>query len=342
MTEFVPICQATLLEIKTATETDAEFGLLTAVIKQGWPETKGVLSPSIQDYFPFREELTAQNGIMFKGGRINVVPHCLRECIIDKVHASHLGIQACLGRAKEAFYWLRFYKQISEFISNCTICNSYKPTQQKEPLVRDEIPTRLWQSISADLSEFHGTDSLITTDDYSNFFEQGVLTGKTSKEVIDKLKPHFARYGLPDKITTDNGPQFNCTEFQKFTKDFQFRHIKTSPRYPQSNWKAENSVCTEDGRLYHCNRSHLYKVPENYQPIPDCELVWSKGISLNLPSSLNCEDPVVVPDVSPAAFTTRYLWGPCSVCIYIRDLSSTGTWWPGGHRTSGLVRNSVN
>ena len=129
MTEFVPICQATLLEIKTATETDAEFGLLTAVIKQGWPETKGVLSPSIQDYFPFREELTAQNGIMFKGGRINVVPHCLRKCIIDKVHASHLGIQACLGRAKEAFYWLRFYKQISEFISNCTICNSYKPTQ---------------------------------------------------------------------------------------------------------------------------------------------------------------------------------------------------------------------
>ena len=34
---------------------------------------------------------------------------------------------------KETFYWLGFYKQITEFISRCSICNSYNPEQQKGP-----------------------------------------------------------------------------------------------------------------------------------------------------------------------------------------------------------------
>jgi len=37
---------------------------------------------------------------------------------------------------------------------------------------------------------------------------------KTSKEIIVKLKPHFARYDLPARLTTDNEPQFDCGEFQ--------------------------------------------------------------------------------------------------------------------------------
>ena len=111
------------------------------------------------------------------------------------------------------------HKQILESISRCSICNSYKPAQQKEPLVGQKIPTRPWQSISAVLFELNGTDYLVTFDRY---FELDVLVSKTSKEVIAKLKPHFARYGLPDRLITDNGPQFDYNEFQNFSKDYQF------------------------------------------------------------------------------------------------------------------------
>jgi len=54
----------------------------------------------------------------------------------------------------------------------------------------------------------------------------------TARVVINKLKPHLARYGLPDRLTTDNGPQFDCAEFPKFAAEHQFEHVKTSPRYP--------------------------------------------------------------------------------------------------------------
>jgi len=85
---------------------------------------------------------------------------------------------------------------------------------------------------------------LITADRYSNFFELDILTSTTARAVINKLKPHLARYGLPDRLTTDNRPQLDCAEFQQFAADYQFEHVKTSPRYPQSNGKAENSVKT--------------------------------------------------------------------------------------------------
>ena len=69
------------------------------------------MSPKLQNYFPFREELSLLNGVVFKGEQI-VVPLSLPDCIIDKVHASHLGIQGCLRRARDAFFWPGMRKQV--------------------------------------------------------------------------------------------------------------------------------------------------------------------------------------------------------------------------------------
>jgi len=139
--ESVPIRKLTLQEIKSATEGDAEFQALAPIITQGWPERRADVPSQLQVYFPFREELSLQDGVVLKGEPI-IVSSSLGQCMMDKVHASHLGIQGCLRRAKEAFYWPGIYKQITEFISRCSICNSYKPEQQKEPLKCHEIPTR--------------------------------------------------------------------------------------------------------------------------------------------------------------------------------------------------------
>ena len=63
--------------------------------------------------------------------------------------------------------------------------------QQKDPLKCPEIPARQWQSISADLLKFHGTQYLIWTDCYLNVFELDILTSTTTRAVINKLKPHL-------------------------------------------------------------------------------------------------------------------------------------------------------
>ena len=54
----------------------------------------------------------------------------------------------------------------------------------------------------------------------------------------------FSRFGVTDSLVTDNGPCFTSSEFAKFVDQWHFQHISLSPRYPQSNGKAQNAVCT--------------------------------------------------------------------------------------------------
>ena len=85
-------------------------------------------------------------------------------------------------------------------------------------MISHPVPSRPWEILAVDLLELQGQDYLVTTDYYSNFFEVDKLVSKTSKEVIDKLKPHMARHGIPDKMVSNNGPQFSSQEFKKFKK----------------------------------------------------------------------------------------------------------------------------
>ena len=84
-----------------------------------------------------RHELTLQNGLVLKDNRI-VVPTSVRKDIIGTVHRSHQGIQGCIRRAKDALYWPLMNQQITDYVSQgsvCSVCNTYRPQQCKEPLM---------------------------------------------------------------------------------------------------------------------------------------------------------------------------------------------------------------
>ena len=70
------------------------------------------------------------------------------------------------------------------------------------------------------------------------------LSSETSKSVIRSLMAIFSRFGVPDTLVTDNGPCLDSSEFAKFADQWNFQHVTSSPRYPQSNGKAENAVRT--------------------------------------------------------------------------------------------------
>ena len=48
------------------------------MIKQDWPKSKADITLKFQKYFPFREEISTQDGVVFKGKRI-LVPFTPRQ-----------------------------------------------------------------------------------------------------------------------------------------------------------------------------------------------------------------------------------------------------------------------
>ena len=80
---------------------------------------------------------------------------------------------------------------------------------------------------------------LLVVDYYSRYIEIARLSRPTTAEVVTHLKSIFARHGI-----TDNGPQYSSREFGEFAKDFEFRHITSSPYHPQGNGEAERAVGT--------------------------------------------------------------------------------------------------
>lgn len=70
------------------------------------------------------------------------------------------------------------------------------------------------------------------------------LEQPNSSCVIQHLKSQFARYGIPDEAMSDNGPQFASAEFRKFAQDYEFRHLTSSPHFPQSNGQVERMIQT--------------------------------------------------------------------------------------------------
>ena len=160
--------------------------------------------------------------------------------------------------------------QSSDLVSRCDACLLFKNAQQREPMKSHEIPDRMWQRVGIDLFEFDRDNFMVISDYYSKYFEITKLLSTKSSTVISHLGPHFGRYGIPDEIVSDNGPQFS--EFKRYTTDHNIRHITSSPRYPQSNELAERTVETA---------KNILKKAEVDKANPNIALLYLRNTPIN-------------------------------------------------------------
>ena len=165
------------------------------------------------------------------------------------IHATHSGIDGCLRRSRESLFWPGMSAEIKSFISTCEVCNTFQSTNQPETLQPHDLPSRPWEKVGTDLFELNGKDYLVTVDYFSNFWEVDRLQNTSTITVIKKLKAHFARYGVPCVLISDNGPQFTSSNFQNFSRSYDFEHRTSSPYNHKANGKAESAVKTAKALL---------------------------------------------------------------------------------------------
>ena len=241
--DTIKIRSERLPQLQKAIEQDPVMQTLKTTILIGWPERREEVPVQIREYWNYREELTLHNGILFKNQRV-IIPNALRPELTTRAHSSHQGIEACIRRAKDVVFWPSMTKDIKEAVVKCEICAAFQAKNVKQPMQTHEIPDRPWSRVSSDLFTLNCKEYVVLAGSYSDFIEVGELKGTTADYIIEFLmiKEQFSRHGIPDVLVTDNGPQYCCREFTEFSREWEFKHVTSSPRHVKSNGKAESAV----------------------------------------------------------------------------------------------------
>ena len=271
--ETLRVSPSRLAQIEKESSQDQVCKSLSQAILKGWPNDIRDCDPALRPFFQFRGELTVQGHLIFRGSRL-FVPSALRKEIMSLAHSSHIGLGGCLHRLRECMFWPGMSSQMKDFVSQCDVCLTHRDSQVREPILQHDVSPRPWAKIGADLCYFSGRVLLVVSDYFSNFIEIDSVSAENSKAVIRSLMAMFSRYGVPDSVVTDNGPCFASSEFSKFASQWNFQHVTSSPRYPQSNGKAENAVRTVKRLFTKCRAAGV----SEFQALLDWRNTPSEGL----------------------------------------------------------------
>ncbi len=242
-------------KVRNETAKDQVLEQLAETIRGRWPTHHSGAAEATRPYFSYQDKLTCHEGLIFKGHRL-VIPKSLQKEMLEIAHGGHVGLESTLRRLREAVFWPSMTSDAKRIVDECDACQQCRQSNQREPLLSHDFATRPWSKIGMDLCQLDSRIFLIAVDYYSNYVEVVKLMSTVAKAVVKSVMEIFARFGIPDTVVTDNGPQFSGAEFEAFAKSWGFEHVTSSPRYAQSNGKAENAVKTIKNLFQKCKADH--------------------------------------------------------------------------------------
>ena len=93
----LPISNERIGEIRRATVADPVLQKAREYVENCWSTLRLHLPSGVVPYHSIQSEISYQDGLLFKSGRI-VVPEVSQEDLLKRLHSFHLGIEGSLRR----------------------------------------------------------------------------------------------------------------------------------------------------------------------------------------------------------------------------------------------------
>lgn len=202
------------------------------------------------------------------------------------------------------------------------------------------LPARPWQRVAVDIFHCEGGHYLVVIDYFSRYIEVANLPKLVTTATVERLKVIFARFGIPETPVTDNGLQLASCEFAVYARDYDFEHVTSSPRYPQSNGEAEQAFRTVKQMLkknQDPQRALLaYRSTPLSQGISPAELLMGRRIRSTVPAT--AKSLAWWPDLNSSEGKTGY-WKKTTRNIQIKRISDHQDHWtrPGRRVNTQIV-----
>jgi Integrase zinc binding domain len=201
------------------------------------------------------EEVDDQKTIFYKGKQYIPKDQELRRDILKLFHdhetAGHLGELKTYNSVKQHYWWPGLRIFVKNYVKGCGICQQFKidqnPSHPSFIPVEGAIATRPFAHCSmdliTDLPPSEGSDSILVVVDQG--LSKGVILCPTNKTVNmdgigDLLHENlYKRFGLPDKMILDRGPQFAAKAFKAMLSRLGVNSALSTAYHPQTDGTTE-------------------------------------------------------------------------------------------------------
>nr|CAN71493.1 hypothetical protein VITISV_011662 [Vitis vinifera] len=188
----------------------------------------------------------------FTGPYLRCLGHSKAQYVLTELHkrvcGNHSGGRSLVHRAhSQGYYWPTMKQDTAAYVKKCDKCQRYAPIPHMLSATLKSIsgpwPFAQWgMDIVGPLPTAPAQKKflLVATDYFSKWVEVEAYASIKDKDVTKFVwKNIVCRFGIPQTIIADNGPQFDNIVFRNFCSELNIRNSYSTPRYPQSNGQAE-------------------------------------------------------------------------------------------------------
>lgn len=243
-------------DIEAAQESDVVIkAVKQALNTNSWPSNLPEQAPELGLMKRESDRLVTKDGLLYrmKKGLSGVESHQLvlpqiyRHKVMKALHddLGHLGVERTLEHLRHRFYWPKMAQEVEQYVRNCGECVARKSSSPRAaPLhhITSSGPMDLvcidFLSLEADSRGF--SSILVVTDHFSRYAQafptknQKAIT--VAKVLVDKF---FVHYGLPARIHSDQGRDFESQLIRELLKLLGVRKSRTTPYHPQGDPQPE-------------------------------------------------------------------------------------------------------
>jgi transposase InsO family protein len=215
-------------------------------------------------------------GDLYRHGANGILKWCItqeegRE-LLTEIHGgecgSHLASRTLVGKAfRHGFYWPTALQDAAELVMSCEACQFHAkqihtPAQALQ-MIPPSWPFAVWGvDILGPFPRAVGGYRFlfVAIDKFTKWPEATPMVSITQGAAVAFLKSIVCRFGVPNRIITDNGTQFKSCLFQEYCEGIGTQLCFASVAHPRSNDQVERANAEIlrglKTRTYDCLKKH--------------------------------------------------------------------------------------